>query len=225
MERLMPTILLAVSLAMGGLPTEAQAQAVETRPTAAELMQRLRIEDKRVHVVQILNQRYTTYPEAYLDEIADSLAALAVTMGARGDLEGLTAAREAVSILFDAGGRDAGILVSGKLVRDETPYRGAAERLMRIVEHPDTDAGIRAGALTALCGMPDRERTIEYLRSVAVSENPVADLAVRILGGWLGPRFELERLDLLRELYREGLVTEPRALMQLEAYADHYGWE
>jgi hypothetical protein len=106
------------------------------------------------------------------------------------------------------------LAAAGSPHHDGTPYPGAGERLMRIVEYAP-GVGIRAGALHSLLAQPDRAQTLRYLRDVAVSGNQVAYVAVGFLGRDTGP----EGLAILRELHRTDAVVEPIAKRELEGIA------
>jgi hypothetical protein len=90
---------------------------------------------------------------------------------------------------------------------------------MRIVENAQ-DPGIRARALTSMMLLPDTSQRLPTLRKVATSRNGVAITALEILNLKSGP----EGLELLRELHRKGLVTEPRAREYLDRAASARGW-
>jgi hypothetical protein len=96
-------------------------------------------------------------------------------------------------------------------------YPGAADRLLRIAETA-TDVGLRGGALLGLTRMPNKEQALQNLRRVAISQNKAAQATLQLLRGSMGP----PGIAMLKELYAQGLVTEPMAHELLNVYAKEW---
>lgn len=201
------TVILAAIL-MASTASVVEAQQVPPEPSAAEIGALLRAEGRTGNATRILTQLDRQYPSELMNEVADTLAQIAISLSRSSDFSDVDAAMAAVSTLGQAGVGEQG-----------TPYAGAAERLLRIAEN--AEPGVRAGALSALIRMPDKRRVLTYLRRVAVSDIQAAYLAVGYLGRDMGP----EGLEVLRELHRAGLVKEPLAQRELDALARYHGWK
>lgn len=163
---------------------------VRARPAIADsapvtIMARVGAHTDVPWLTNILRQSGGSYSQAKLNEIADSLVARAVDARAavqRSDAE--TRATAAVHALTDAG-------------RSRTeagrPYSGALDRL--IVVHQQASARlIRGLALHGMLALSDRSRAINYLQTVAESEDVTAYDAIEGLiadangSGWAGER-------------------------------------
>jgi hypothetical protein len=99
------------------------------------------------------------------------------------------------------------------------PYSGAVARLARIAQSAQ-DMGLRAGALVGLLAQPDLQASLQLVRSVAVSQDPLVETAVVLLGNEAGP----EGLAVARELHRSGSVTQPYARSALDGIARYHRW-
>lgn len=183
-------------------------------PSAADIAELLRSHASAGLVAWVLTQAYVTAPRSRLDSIADTLTHIAITFPGD-DAKAARTRRAAEHALSLAGSGRIGVDSGGKVV----PYAGAASRLMRIVQNAQ-DPGIRARALTSMLLLPDTAQRLPTLRKVATSRNGVAVTAVEILNLTSGP----EGLEVLRELRRKGLVTEPNARRYLDRAASARGW-
>lgn len=188
------------------------AQPLSREPTAAEVAALLRGQGHAGGAVAVLTQAYSPQPRRKMDDIADSLVAIAT--GFPGDdLRGARTRGAALSTL----------LLAGIGTREVTgferpiPYAGAADRFMRIAETAQ-DVGISGGALRALTELPDKTRLLPFLRKVATSQNVAAWVAVTILVRDTGP----EGQAIARELYGQRLVTERSAREVLDRLAAAY---
>ena len=68
--------------------------------------------------------------------------------------------------------------------------------------------------------LPDRGQVLVVLRTVAISEHPIAFLAVSYLGRDTGP----QGLTILHELYLQSAVKESLALKELLSIANYQKW-
>lgn len=197
-----------------GATTDLYAQAINREPNAAEVAALLRGQGHAGGAVAVLTQAYSLQPRQKMDEIADSLVAIAV--GFPGDdLRGARTRGAALSTLSLAGIGTREVTGMDRAV----PYTGAADRFMRIAETAQ-DVGISGGALRALTELPDKTRLLPFLRKVAISQNAAALVAVTILISDTGPEGQL----IARELHRRRLVTERNAWEILDRLAGAYGW-
>lgn len=202
------TIILAAFLTVSWTSV-VEAQQVPPEPSAGEIGALLRAEGRTGNAIRILTQQDRRYPSELMNEVADTLAQIAISLSRSSDFSDVDAAMTAVSTLSQAGVGEQG-----------TPYAGAAERLLRIAEN--AEPGISGGALSALSQLPDKRQVLTYLRRVAVSDDQaIAYMAVGNLGRYMGP----EGLEVLRDLHRAGLVKEPLAQRELDALARYHGWK
>ena len=186
--------------AQGGTPAQ-------DRALAAHVAMTLRTKGSVGESRAILRQLQQARSEEVLDAVAESLVDYIVSKAS--STVNLTSQRQAVDVLAASGRREGG----GK------PYPGAYPRLLRIVETAD-DTGLRGRALFAIAHQPDTAQALRMLRSVAVSNNPAAMMAVRDLAGYLGER----GLGVLRELHKSGEVKDLWAQRELAHNARKYGW-
>ena len=203
---------LAVTCALLAVPLSASAQSIASlemspHPSSAQVARLLRERHTVGQALGVLTQRKERRQLVELDELADTLTAVAVS---KLPSDTLRNARLAATACL----RDAGIGTDG------TPYAGAAARLLRIAESA-TDVGIRAVAMRALTYQPDRTSAIRMLPGVASSQNVSAHVAVGLLGRDTGTAGRAA----LRELYMRRAVTQERALFELNGIASHYRWE
>jgi hypothetical protein len=152
----------------------------------------------------ILTQTRGPRSKQDLDAVADTLTEIAASLP--GDdvtaVRTRNAARQTILL--------AGIGKSG------TPYPGAAARLLQIAERSNS-----GGALWGLTQLPNKTESLGYLRKVATSDSKIAYAAVGHLARDTGP----EGLAILRDLYRRGLITEPRARDEAATAAHVHGWK
>jgi hypothetical protein len=175
--------------------------------------------------IRIMVQDGKPEPRAKLDELADSLAQIAIAGGAadtdtpRGD-----EAAGAVTALHLAG------LVGASR---GTPYDGALDRLIRIHREAQNRA-LRVVALADLLAVPGRPAAIAYLREVATSNDVTASNALFYLiadaQGRGGPgkpptaAQQQETASVLHDLFEKHLVRDSKASRALDAWADTQGW-
>ena len=196
------------------LVVPAGALGAQERPGPLELAAGLRAQVAETGgpmygVMPALVQLWREHPASELDVLADSMVAIAVDYHPRGDAQ-------AVAVL----GAVEGILMSAMRWEEPrgVPYAGASDRIVALAYRLEG----RGGTIRTLTVIPDRTEALEHLRHFAVSDHSTAEQAVAILaeeafGG-------AEGLAILRGLYDQGLVTEPRARRQLGAVAAARGW-
>ena len=131
----------------------------------------------RAVVIQARGDR----PRVLLDEIADSLVAIAAGLPGD-DSQARETRREAVKILTAAGGGNHGIVGDARAAR----YPGAEVRLVTLVATA-TDVGIRFVALASVHMIVEHARFVPHLESTARLSNPVAHRAVTLLLDESGP--------------------------------------
>lgn len=205
MPLIMTKVPLLLGLVAGFAATELQAQRSHRDPSASEIATLLRTKGWAAEARDILTQVRGPRPRSTLDEIADTLAAVAIAHPGSGvDAERVRGT--AVQTLMHAGRGNGGV-----------PYPGAAERLLRIVEADPANGG---GALFALTVVSNQAQARQFMRQVAISDSKLAYAAVGHLARSMGP----EGLALLRGLYQQGLIREPLARQHLGAIAKHHGW-
>jgi hypothetical protein len=149
-----------------------------------------------------------------MDEIADSLVAIAVSFPGK-DPRSASTRERALTALLSAGMGASGVFG----IERGVPYVGAADRLMQMVETAE-DVGIRVAALEGLTRLPNKTKVLPFLRSVATSQNRMAYRAVTLLTEETGP----EGQAIARELYRQGQVTQRTAKEMIDRAAGSYGW-
>jgi hypothetical protein len=212
MHRGIPTFL--APLVMLASVATLQAQVSRPEPTAAEIAQSLRARGGAPGALAVLTQARGDRPRSLLDEIADTLVAIAAGLPGD-DSQARETRRQAVKTLAAAGRGKNGIVGVARAVK----YPGAEARLMTLVATA-TDVGIRFMALAAVQMTVERARFVQHLESTARLSNPVAHKAVALLldeSGAVG-------LVVARALYRDGSVTDERALNLLRKAAANLGW-
>jgi hypothetical protein len=194
--------------------SELRSQAVSREPNAAEVAALLRSRGDAGGALAVLTQVRGPQPQQNMDEIADSLVAIAVGFPGM-DHRGVVTRAAAKETLLLAGLGYNGLVGIDRAV----PYAGAADRLMIIAE-TSNDVGIRSGALRGLTLLPNKTGLFPFLRQVATSQNRAAWVAVSLLTKETGP----EGRAIARELYREGRVTQPMAREMLGRAAYAFAW-
>lgn len=184
-----------------------------TEPTAADVARSLRTRASPGFARVVLTQALGARERHVMDEIADTLVAIALTPGT--DELIYSVRSEAVSALTEAGVGYTGI--SDQIYA--VPYAGAVSRLVRLARAAQ-DMGLRAAALVGLLAQPDRQASLQLVRSFAISQDPLAETAVVLLGNDAGP----EGLAVARELHRSGSVTHPYARSALDGIARYHRW-
>jgi hypothetical protein len=194
--------------------SQLRSQQPSANPTGSEVAALLRAHGNSWWAVSVLTQARGPQPIERLDEIADSLVAIAVSFPGM-DFRGVTTRSAALSALASAGMGESGVVGMGHA----TPYAGAADRLMRIAEDGG-DVGLRAAALWSLTKLPNKSKLLPFLRQVAESQNSAAFSAVTLLAQETGP----EGRSMARELYLNGQITEPVAKHVAASFAGAYQW-
>lgn len=180
--------------------------------TLAGITERYRTHGGALYVRELLTQQLGPQSRQKLDALADSLAVIAIEYRPGDPIVRRRAAGNAVSNIAHAAVTEEGVR-----------YTGAFERLARIVENAP-DVGIRGRALDGIAALPERDRSLAYLRKIAIStelQRSNAYMAVEILSGEMGPEGEA----ILKELWREGLVQDSWANDLLEGIAYLRKWE
>lgn len=190
----------AVAVLVVTAPSLAYAQEpqVRTAAAAAAAVRTDLVRNARPTRYMLL-QVDAQYSPAELDRVVAALEEVATTSP---DPE---AVRLAVDILTDAATDTA-----------HTPYAPAGEALLRIAKTTN-----HSGAAWKLARLPNRKRALQYLRSVAVEAPPSEQsAAVFKLTNEMGP----EGVEVLHELYLQGLVKGGEAECALQLLAENEGW-
>ena len=197
------------------VPTsELRSQTIVREPSSAEVAASLREHGHVGGALAVLTQARGPHAQGNMDEIADSLVAIAVSFPGM-DLRAVRTRGAAQTALVLAGMGSSGVMGNDRGI----PYAGAEDRLMHIAEAPQ-DIGIRSSALTGLTQLPNKTRLLSFLRRIATSQNTVAWHAITLLTEDTGPGGRA----LAYALYREGSVTQPTAREMLDRAAAAYRW-
>lgn len=197
--------LLASALTLLAGDLRAQDRSAPARDAAAT-MRLLRAEGHTGTAVRTMRDAQTAGATARANALADSLAAFVITNSASDDW--IPAVQAAVSAIGAAG-----------LARGEgTPYGGALERLMRIVEESESPM---AGALYYVTLLPDRPNAVARLGRLASTAHPLAVRAIEFLDERMGDQGVME----LRRLHQQSSVLDPHARRLLHDIAARNGWE
>ncbi len=185
--------------------TSAVAQGREPL-SGAKVMTTLRTAGRTGPVGRTLRQMDGPVSRAVQDELADSLVAFVLETRANpgpigGPLDQIVDALSWSALAF--GGED-------------VPYAGAGERLIRIACAVDRKA---AGILGIIADLPDRQEALTRLEGFAKSSRRTAYNAIPHLER-MGP----DGLAVLRTLWQQEAVTEPRARQSMESVARRHGW-
>jgi hypothetical protein len=172
-------------------------------------------------IYYLLRQAGKPQPRAKLDELADSLAQLAIRpAGSYTAVEELWLAG-AVQRSSESGPAPA-----------SAAYDGALDRLIRIHRN-GTDPSTRQAALSVIPLVATHTRAIAYLRAVVTSNDPTAAFALLALARdadstsdrSIGTSAERRvTLALLHQLWEQKLVTEPGAMGELNRIAAFGRW-
>jgi hypothetical protein len=119
MAKLTRTLPLLLALTACAAGTGLEGQQMDSQISATEIATLLRTERHGGPALRILTQVSGAQPRQRLDEIADTVAAVAITYGLRSDGESAHIAGAA---------RD--ILLLSAVTREGVPYAGAGERLL-----------------------------------------------------------------------------------------------
>jgi len=211
--------LLGLCLRLVWLPIEASSQApasspAQTVPIASRVARSIRTDGNDGRALPILTQARKPESRALMDEIADTLAAIAIERSVD-DVANTRARAQAIGFLHLAGLGESG-LPEG--VRG-TPYTGAASRLRRIVESSHY-VDVRQLALKRLSNLDRSPAFLQYLRQHALGSTMLAAMAVEILADDLGA----EGRAIAQELYRTKEVRHDYARRVLETRARERGW-
>lgn len=145
---------------------------------------------------------------AELDELADSLVAVAIDYQEGDPLSKQRAASAARVTIAGAAASEEGIA-----------YPRAFPRLVRIYEDAG-EIGVEGATLWLMSLLPNAGPVLEYLEAVATSSDRAAFQAVTVLSRDMGPA----GLARLRRLHRDGEVNEPGAVQWLQRIAHQKGW-
>lgn len=193
---------------------EVRAQRVSSDPSPAEVASLLRTSGDPGAALSVLTQARGAQAQKKMDEIADTLVAIAISLPGSDQRSTSTRAIAQATLL------QAGLGMTGIVGIDRgIPYSGATDRLMRLVETAQ-DVGIRGASLFALTQLPAERQLLPFLRKVATSQNPVAYRALTILTEETGT----EGRAIARELYLSGGIVQPIAREMLEHFAAMYKW-
>jgi hypothetical protein len=121
-----------------------------------------------VAIAGILRQQSRNQPRPKLDELADSLVAMALRNPSALDSGRFV---NMTSALNAAGGRNG----SG------TPYAGALDRLIRIHQEYPSQLPGHSGVVEAMLSLADHDRAVEYVFRVATSTDQSAPYAMAAL--------------------------------------------
>jgi hypothetical protein len=209
----LPVWAVAISL-VGIAASDGRSQGTSKSPDAAEVAAGLRARGNSGAAVAVLAQARGPESRRKMDEIGDSLVAIAA--GLPGHDRHATATRAtALSALMLAGMGETGVVG----IERGVPYAGAADRLMRIAL-TGQDVGVRASALRGLTLLPDRSKLFPFLRQVATSKHHIAYVALTLLANETGP----EGHGIARALYVGDKIIEPTAREIGSGIAKEYGW-
>jgi hypothetical protein len=211
--------LVGLCVLLAWLPIEASSQSpasppAQTIPLASRVARSIRTNGNDGRALPILTQARKPESRTLMDEIADTLAAIAMEPSVD-DVANTRARSQAISILHLAGLGESGLPggVPG------IPYSGAASRLRRIVES-SYYLDVRQLALKRLSNLDRSPAFLRYLRQHALGSTMVAAIAVEILADDRGA----EGRAIARELYRTKAVMHDYAKRVLEARARERGW-
>jgi hypothetical protein len=127
-----------------------------------------------VWLQDILRQVRAEYPQAKLDEIADSLVARALDPASvQEGSDAYSRASNALIALIQAG-RASGVPSGGR------PYVGALDRMITLHQRAPS-RNIRSKALGGMLAVPSHSRAVSYLRQVAESSDSTAYDAIEFL--------------------------------------------
>jgi hypothetical protein len=200
----------ALALAIASTVVESQTGRPKYVPSAPEVASELRRLRPVRNVREALTQSFGTRSAQTLDELADTLVAIATTLQGNGERHG--------DVRFNA------LFLLAATSRVEPgegaiAYRGAQVRVARIAETAE-DVGIRGAAVGMMEWLPDREAALSFLERISKSHGVVADDAVYVLGVKAGPA----GLQVARRLFLEGKVTNEGAKRTLRGLAQVHGW-
>jgi hypothetical protein len=230
MAKSMTRLALILTLAAAHI---AQCQAVRPFPaiaysSAPQIMSRLhRLQHFDLGaplLLDVLRQNGRAQPRAKLDELADSLAEIAIEAGGpKADRRRGNEVVSALSALFDVGNEG---------FPGGTPYDGALDRLIRI-HREGHDRSVRDIALRYSMAVVGHPRALAYLRGVATSSDETASNAMAVLltdaqGHGLGKpptaAQQQETNAVLRDLFDRRVVKDFAASRDLDKWARSQGW-
>lgn len=211
-----------VLLPLSQIPAQAmRREELLADSSSAVIMAHLNSRTETSWFVHIMRQSRRPIAASKLNELADSLAARAIVNRPSDMGVGMLTPTGFIALAGDRG------LPKG------TPYTGALDRLIRIYQKA-TDYGVRTTALAAMLGVVGRERALDYLKTVATSNDSTSWYAINVLtidasGGRLyGPSpspSESNQSDaILRSLYRSGQVRNPEAKRFLTEWSLQKGY-
>ena len=173
---------------------------------------------------RFLSQEGQRHPLWELNELADSLVAIAVSYRSGDPLASMRLAREAQNALavsaLPGDIAERAQKLAGRGLPPPVVYPHAFDRLVEVYRRAE-DAGIKGSTLWLLTQLGDTARAVAFLGDVAVSNANIASEAIRYLSMDAGTA----GLALLRRLHESGAVVEPHARENLEALASIHGWK
>jgi hypothetical protein len=184
-------------------------------PAAQEVAAGLRAQaeqGKMDHAVLALIQLWRSHPGEELEALADSLMEVGIDLATRKGPGGHPIGSVAANILITAATWRPDPAASRGMA-----YPPAVDRVVEIAHRlPGGDVGI----LNQVRSIIGDDQWVAHIRQLAMSDlTPSASIAVLTLE-WEGSG----GIDVLRELYEEDLVTEPRARYRLQELAKARGW-
>jgi hypothetical protein len=164
------------------------------------------------YAVTALIQLWRTHPPGELEALADSIMEVGIDLATRQGPEGHAIGSIAANILITAA-----TWRPDPAASRGTAYPPAADLVVEMAYRlPGGDVGI----LNQVRSIIGDEQWVAHMRRFATSDlTPSASIAVLTLE-WEGSG----GIDVLRELYDEDLVTEPRARFRLQELATARGW-
>lgn len=185
-------------------------------PRAQEVANRLRAQAERGRMdrnaVLALLQLSRSHPPEELEALADSIMTVGIDLATQEGPDGYAIGTIAANALITA--------ATWRPDREDgqgIPYPPAADRVVELAYRlPGGDVGV----LNQVRSIIGDEQWVSHLRQFATSDlHPSASIAIINL-----QRDAPGGIDILRELYEEDLVTEPRAQWRLQQLANARGW-
>jgi hypothetical protein len=198
---------LVCTLMLGSFPQHGAAQRPGQQRSAAAIVEIMRAGGQPSGLHRILRQIDGPQPRARLDSISRGMAEAAMDLPRTADGQ-LRAG--AIAALF------------GAVIRSDMegePFMPAISHL-RMVIFEGRNRTARSMSLTTLAWHAPRDTSLAILREAATLNDSVAFSALDILVGELGDA----GLDMVRELYMQGLVVDPSARRLLNWMAQRNGW-
>lgn len=212
---------LLVSVASaGGLRAQFPTDTLDARGVVA----RFRATKSAAAATRFLRQEGLRHSTRELDEVADSLVAIAVSYRRGDPLASLGAAQQALGALARSALPGAISELTQKRAErglpPPIPYPHAFEKLVEVFRRGQS-VGTRGGALWQLTQLGDTARAVAFLTDVAKTNDPLAPAAIRYLSMDTGKA----GFAALRRLYQTDAVVHWQAREHLQALAAVRGWK